>query len=70
MARTITITIAPGGGVEVEASGFQGKSCHAATKIFEDALKADGATVASVTEKAEAKQVANVAAAQKLQQGA
>ena len=38
MSKTITVDISPDGTAKVEASGFQGKGCQAATKVFEDAL--------------------------------
>lgn len=47
--KNITVTIGPNGEVKVEANGFKGKGCDAATKAIREAL---GAT-ASETKKAE-----------------
>ncbi len=38
MSRTIEILVRPGGGIEIEAKGFRGPDCEAATKFIEDAL--------------------------------
>lgn len=36
--KQITVTVSPAGEVEVEAHGFKGKGCTAATKAIEEAL--------------------------------
>ncbi len=38
MKKTIEVTFAPDGQFSVQAHGFKGSSCHAATKAFEEAL--------------------------------
>lgn len=38
MSRRIHVRVSPNGDVSVEAEGFQGKGCEAATKAIEDAL--------------------------------
>ena len=38
MSRQIHVTVSATGEITVEASGFQGKGCEAATKAIEDAL--------------------------------
>ncbi|MGB8166256.1 MAG: DUF2997 domain-containing protein [Chthoniobacteraceae bacterium] len=38
MPKSIEIEIAPSGEVKIEAIGFKGKGCEAATKAIEDAL--------------------------------
>lgn len=38
MSRKIHVRITPTGEITVEAEGFQGKGCEAATKAIEDAL--------------------------------
>lgn len=38
MSRRIHVRISPFGEITVEADGFQGKGCEAATKAIEDAL--------------------------------
>lgn len=38
MSRRILVRVDPSGSITVEASGFQGKGCEAATKAIEDAL--------------------------------
>ena len=38
MSRKIHVRISPTGDVTVEAKGFSGKGCEAATKAIEDAL--------------------------------
>jgi len=38
MKKTIEVTIGPDGKFSVEAHGFKGTTCHAATKAFEEAL--------------------------------
>jgi hypothetical protein len=38
MSRQIQVKISPTGEITVEADGFQGKGCEAATKAIEDAL--------------------------------
>ena len=38
MSRRILVKVSPFGEITVEAEGFQGKGCEAATKAIEDAL--------------------------------
>ena len=38
MSRRIHVRVTPTGEITVEADGFQGKGCEAATKAIEDAL--------------------------------
>jgi hypothetical protein len=38
MSRRIHVRVSPSGDISVEAEGFQGKGCEAATKAIEDAL--------------------------------
>ena len=38
MSRSIHVRVSPIGEITVEAHGFQGKGCEAATKAIEDAL--------------------------------
>ncbi len=38
MIRRIIVRISPTGDITVEADGFQGKGCEAATKAIEEAL--------------------------------
>ena len=38
MSRRIHVRVSPTGEIIVEAEGFQGKGCEAATKAIEDAL--------------------------------
>jgi hypothetical protein len=38
MRKTIEVTFSPDGKFTVEAHGFNGSSCHADTKAFEEAL--------------------------------
>ena len=38
MSRRILVKVSPVGEITVEADGFQGKCCEAATKAIEDAL--------------------------------
>ena len=38
MSRRIHVRVSPTGDITVEAEGFQGKGCEAATKAIEDAL--------------------------------
>ena len=38
MSRRIIVRVSPIGEIIVEAEGFQGKGCEAATKAIEDAL--------------------------------
>jgi hypothetical protein len=38
MSRRILVRVSPFGEIIVEAEGFQGKGCEAATKAIEDAL--------------------------------
>ena len=38
MSRRIHVRVSPFGEITVEAEGFQGKGCEAATKAIEDAL--------------------------------
>ena len=40
--KSIIVTIGTDGTVEVEADGFRGKGCTAATKFIEEALGMDG----------------------------
>ena len=42
MSRRIHIRVTPTGEITVEAEGFQGKGCEAATKAIEDALGKPG----------------------------
>ncbi len=38
MSRRIVVRVAPDGALTVEADGFQGKDCEAATRAIEEAL--------------------------------
>mgnify|MGYP001007089750 FL=1 len=38
MSRRIHVRVTPDGAISVEAEGFRGKGCEAATKAIEDAL--------------------------------
>ena len=38
MSRSIIVKVSPSGEISVEAVGFQGKGCEAATKAIEEAL--------------------------------
>lgn len=38
MSRSIQVRVSPAGEVSVEAKGFQGRGCEAATKAIEEAL--------------------------------
>jgi Protein of unknown function (DUF2997) len=38
VSRRILVRVAPDGALTVEADGFQGKGCEAATKAIEEAL--------------------------------
>ena len=38
MSRRIHVLVSPNGDITVEAEGFHGKGCEAATKAIEDAL--------------------------------
>jgi hypothetical protein len=40
--RSITVRVSPFGEITVEADGFQGKGCEAATKAIEEALGTPG----------------------------
>lgn len=42
MSRRILVRITPTGEISVEAEGFRGKGCEAATKAIEDALGTPG----------------------------
>jgi len=42
VSRRIHVKVSPDGGVSVEAEGFQGKGCEAATKAIEEALGKPG----------------------------
>ncbi len=42
MSRKIHVRITPAGAITVEAEGFHGKGCEAATKAIEDALGKPG----------------------------
>ena len=42
MSRRIHVRVSPIGDITVEAQGFQGKGCEAATKAIEDALGRPG----------------------------
>jgi hypothetical protein len=42
VSRSIVVIVSPSGEIFVDAKGFQGKGCEAATKAIEEAL---GATV-------------------------
>ena len=43
MSRRIHVRVSPFGEITVEAEGFQGKGCEAATKAIEEALGKPGA---------------------------
>ncbi len=46
MSRRILVRVAPDGALTVEADGFQGKGCEAATRAIEEALgKRSGRTL-------------------------
>ncbi|MBK1835635.1 DUF2997 domain-containing protein [Roseibacillus ishigakijimensis] len=38
MSRSIQVTVSPAGEITVEAEGFNGRGCEAATKAIENAL--------------------------------
>ena len=38
MSRSIQVRVSPAGEITVEAEGFNGRGCEAATKAIEDAL--------------------------------
>lgn len=38
MSRRIVVRVSPIGEIQVEAEGFKGRGCEAATQAFEDAL--------------------------------
>ena len=38
MSRSIHVRVSPSGEISIEAMGFQGKGCEAATKAIEEAL--------------------------------
>ncbi len=38
MSRRILVRVSPTGDIQVEADGFQGKGCEAATRAIEEAL--------------------------------
>lgn len=38
MAKEIVVTVAPDGGISIDAIGFKGRSCEAATAFLEKAL--------------------------------
>ena len=42
MSRRILVRVNPSGNITVEAAGFNGKGCEAATKAIEDALGKPG----------------------------
>jgi hypothetical protein len=42
VSKRITVRVSPSGDITVEAHGFQGKGCEAATKAIEDALGKPG----------------------------
>jgi len=42
MSRRILVKVSPTGEITVEAEGFQGKGCEAATKAIEEALGKPG----------------------------
>ena len=42
MSRKIHVRITPAGAISVEAEGFHGKGCEAATKAIEEALGKPG----------------------------
>jgi hypothetical protein len=43
MSRKIHVRVSPNGEITVEADGFQGNGCEAATKAIEEALGKPGA---------------------------
>lgn len=43
MSRKIHVRVSPNGEITVEADGFHGKGCEAATKAIEEALGKPGA---------------------------
>lgn len=46
MSRRILVRVSPNGDIQVEAEGFQGKGCEAATQAIEQALgKRSGRTL-------------------------
>lgn len=61
MPKSIEIVFAENGDVKIEAVGFQGKGCEAATKAFEEAL----GVVTNRKKKPEYHQLATVATKQK-----
>lgn len=42
MSHRIIVRVSPSGNITVEAAGFNGKGCEAATKAIEDALGKPG----------------------------
>jgi len=62
--KTVIIDIDPDGGIKVEAHGFKGPGCEAATKAFEQALGTPGRR----TKKAEWFQTVSQTAQQKIGQ--
>lgn len=65
MSRSIHVRVSPNGDILVEAFGFQGKGCEAATKAIEQALgKSTGRKF-----KPEHRQAGNVALRQSLGEG-
>jgi hypothetical protein len=42
VSRRIIVRVSPSGNITVEAAGFNGKGCEAATKAIEDALGKPG----------------------------
>jgi hypothetical protein len=42
MKRSIEVTVSPAGVIQIDAQGFQGVDCEAATRFLEEALGAIG----------------------------
>ena len=61
MAKTLQIDVGPTGEVKIDAIGFTGKACEAATKIYTDAL---GGKPTDIKRKAEYNQTTSINAGQ------